>query len=266
MVPFTFAVIHDILEIPQLNIRGKDDLQKSLDQHKQKVFNIAPVLSIIGRDEGTWSDTPDVQGIPPRLKQKKLNLEAHLWHQIIVTYLDPAQHDNTLSDSTAIMIWALMEEKRINLPRVLKDAVHKDKWGIQLKKRKKRSEAVPLNQLPALVPKPPIPRRAPDLGYVVQLLHQVLQGQHRIDRRCQNIGRFLHHTFPDFDISQLDLVTPEHEPPSAERSEDFMDAEGGEDDDQDSEGGVDEAEYTPYRRATKPKEHPDDSTDTALED
>ncbi|MED6175297.1 hypothetical protein PIB30_077091 [Stylosanthes scabra] len=118
------------------------------------------------------------------------------------------------------MIWALMEEKRINLPRVLKDAVHKvhagkcqslalpclimkiahsnripqwpsdemfhipraaryipygdwDEWGIQLKK-KKRSEAVPLNQLPALVPKPPTPRRAPDLGYVMQLLHQVL--------------------------------------------------------------------------------------------
>ncbi|MED6199912.1 hypothetical protein PIB30_080263 [Stylosanthes scabra] len=149
-----------------------------------------------------------------------------------------------------------MEEKKINLPRVLKDAVHKvhsgkrqslalpclimkishsnripqcpgdemfhipraaryipygdwDEWGIQLKKRKKRSEAVPLNQLPALVPKPPTPRQAPDLGYVVQLLHQVLQGQCRIDRRCQNIQRFLQHTFPDFDISQLDLVTPE---------------------------------------------------------
>ncbi|MED6199958.1 hypothetical protein PIB30_080711, partial [Stylosanthes scabra] len=59
-----------------------------------------------------------------------------------------------------------------------------------------------------------------------------------------------------------DPVTPEHEPPSA----DFMDAEGGEDDDQDSEGGVDEAEYAPYRRATKPKEHPDDSTNTASKD
>ncbi|MED6117637.1 hypothetical protein PIB30_111723, partial [Stylosanthes scabra] len=183
---------------------------------------MAPVLSVIGRDEGTWSDDPDVQGIPPRLKQKKLNLEARLWHQIIVTYLDPTQHDNTLSHSTAIMIWALMEEKRINLPRVLKDAVHKvhtgkrqslalpclimkiahsnrihqrpgdemfhipraarfipygdwDDWGIQLKKRKKRSEAVPLNQLPALVLKPPTPRRA-DLSYVVQLLHQVYKG------------------------------------------------------------------------------------------
>ncbi|MED6141292.1 hypothetical protein PIB30_101901 [Stylosanthes scabra] len=205
-----------------------------------------------------------------------------------------------------------MEEKRINLPRVLKDAVHKvhagkrqslalpclimkiahsnrihqrpgdemfhipraaryipygdwDDWGIQLKKRKKRSEAVPLNQLPAVVSKPPTPRRA-DLSYVVQLLHQVLQGQRRIDRRCQNIEKFLHHTFPDFDISQLDPVTPEHESPSAERSEDFMDAEGGEDEDQDSEGGVDEAEYAPYRRATKPKEHPANSIDTASED
>ncbi|MED6201225.1 hypothetical protein PIB30_092813 [Stylosanthes scabra] len=244
---------------------------------------MAPVLTIIGRDEGTWSDDPDVQGIPPRLKQKKLNLEARL--------------------CTAIMIWAFMEENRINLPQILKDAVHKvhagkrqslalpclimkiahsnrisqrparyitygdwDEWGIQLKKRKKRSEAVPLNQLPALVPKPRTPRRAPDLGYVVQLLHQVLQGQRRIDRRCQNIQRFLQYTFPDFDISQLDPVTPEHEPPLAERSEDFMDAEGGEDDDQDSEGGVDKAEYAPYRRATKPKEHPDDSTDIALED
>ncbi|MED6154201.1 hypothetical protein PIB30_109979 [Stylosanthes scabra] len=64
----------------------------------------------------------------------------------------------------------------------------------------------------------------------------------------------------------LDPVTPEPESPSAERSEDFMDAEGGEDEDQNSEGGVDEAEYAPYRRATKPKEHPADSTDTASED
>ncbi|MED6162567.1 hypothetical protein PIB30_071729 [Stylosanthes scabra] len=113
-----------------------------------------------------------------------------------------------------------------------------DEWGIQLKKRKKKSEA---------------------------LLHQVLQGQRRINRRCQNIQRFLQHTFPDFDISQLDPITPDHEPPLAERSEDFMDAEGGEDDDQDSEGGVDEAEYAPYLRTTKPKEHPDDSTDLASE-
>ncbi|MED6177021.1 hypothetical protein PIB30_093824 [Stylosanthes scabra] len=248
--------------------------------------SIWPVLTVIGRDEGTWSDDPNVQGIPPRLKQKKLNLEARLWHQIIVTYLDPAQHDNTLSHSTAIMIWALMKEKQINLQRVLKDAVHKvhagkrqslalpclimkiahsnhipqrpsdemfhipraaryipygdwDEWGIQLKKKKKRSEA---------------------------LLHQVLQGQRRIDRRCQNIQGFLQHTFPDFDISQLEPVTPEHEPPSAERSEDFMDAEGCEDNDQDSEGGVDEAEYAAYHHATKPKEHRDDSTDTASED
>ncbi|MED6135501.1 hypothetical protein PIB30_047115 [Stylosanthes scabra] len=143
---------------------------------------------------------------------------------------------------------------------------HWDKWGIQLKKRKKRSEAVPLNQLPALVPKPPTPWQAPDLGYVMLLLHQVLQGQRRIHRRCQNIQRFLQHTFPDFDISQLDSVTPEHEPPSAERFEDFMDAAGGEDDDQDLEGGADEVEYAPYRRTTKPKEHLDDSTDTASED
>ncbi|MED6154452.1 hypothetical protein PIB30_112713, partial [Stylosanthes scabra] len=64
----------------------------------------------------------------------------------------------------------------------------------------------------------------------------------------------------------LDSVTSEHESPSAERSADFMDAEGGEDEDQDSEGGVDEAEYAPYHRTTKPKEHPADSTDTASED
>ncbi|MED6189715.1 hypothetical protein PIB30_098712, partial [Stylosanthes scabra] len=166
---------------------------------------------------------------PGLSRRSKLNLEARLWHQIIVTYLDPAQHDNTLSHNTAIMIWALMEEERIILPRVLKDAVHKvhagkhqslalpclimkiahsnripqrpgdemfhmpraaryipygdwDEWGIHLKKRKKRSEAVPLNQLPALVPKPPTPRRTPDLGYVMQLLHQVLQGHRKIDR------------------------------------------------------------------------------------
>ncbi|MED6226034.1 hypothetical protein PIB30_099509 [Stylosanthes scabra] len=111
-----------------------------------------------------------------------------------------------------------------------------DEWGIHLKKRKKRSEAGPSNPLPAPAPKPLALRRALDLGYVVQLLHQ------------------------------LDPVTPEHEPPSAEQSKDFMDAEGGEDDDQDLEGGVDEAEYAPYRRATKPKEHPADSTDIASED
>ncbi|MED6226035.1 hypothetical protein PIB30_099510 [Stylosanthes scabra] len=104
MVPFTLAVIHDILEIPRLNLRGKDNLQKALDQHERKEFDMAQVLTVIGRDKGNWSDEPDVKGIPPRLKQKKLNVEARLWHQIIITYLDPAQHDTTLSHSTAIMI------------------------------------------------------------------------------------------------------------------------------------------------------------------
>ncbi|MED6177029.1 hypothetical protein PIB30_093881 [Stylosanthes scabra] len=262
MVPFTFAVIHDILEITRLNIRGKDDLQKSLDQHKQKVFDMAPVFTIIGRDEGTWSDDPDVQGIPPRLKQKKLNLEARLWYQIIVTYLDPdAVHKvhagKRQSLALPCLIMKIAHSNRIpqrpgddifQIPRAARYIPYGDwdEWGIQLKKRKKRSEAVSLNQLPALVLKPPTPWRATDLGYVMQLLHQVLQGQRRIDRRCQIIERFLQHTFPDFDISQLDPVTPEHEPPSAERSEDFMDAEGGEDDDQDSERGVDEADDKPY--------------------
>ncbi|MED6138910.1 hypothetical protein PIB30_078992, partial [Stylosanthes scabra] len=129
MVPFTLVVIHDILEIPRLNIRGKDDLQKALDQHERKEFDMTQVLTVIGRDEGNWSDEPDVKGISPRLKQKKLNVEARLWHQIIVTYLDPTQHDTTLSNSTAIMIWSLMEEKKINLLRVLKDAMHKVHTG-----------------------------------------------------------------------------------------------------------------------------------------
>ncbi|MED6176311.1 hypothetical protein PIB30_086913, partial [Stylosanthes scabra] len=129
--------IHDILEIPRLNIRGKDDLQKALDQHERKEFDMAQVLTVIGRDEGNWSDEPDVKGISPRLKQKKLNVEARLWHQIIVTYLDPAQHGTTLSHNTAIMIWALMEEKKINLLWVLKDAMHKVHAG------KRQSLALP---------------------------------------------------------------------------------------------------------------------------
>ncbi|MED6226636.1 hypothetical protein PIB30_105766 [Stylosanthes scabra] len=82
-----FCANFDQLKQTEVYMRGK---MKSLDQHKQKVFDMAPVLTIIGRDEGTWSDDPDVQGILPKLKQKKLNLEARLWHQIIVTYLDPA--------------------------------------------------------------------------------------------------------------------------------------------------------------------------------
>ncbi|MED6128518.1 hypothetical protein PIB30_098678 [Stylosanthes scabra] len=169
---------------------------------------MAQLLTVIGMDEANWSDKPDVK--------------------------DPAQHDTTLSHSTAIMIWALMEEKKINLLQVIKDAMHKvhvgkrqslalpclimkiahsnripkrlgdemfqvpraaryipygdwDGWGIHLKKRKKRSEAGPSNPLTAPASRPTALRRAPDLGYVMQSLHQVLQEQRRINRRCQNV-------------------------------------------------------------------------------
>ncbi|MED6211741.1 hypothetical protein PIB30_076559 [Stylosanthes scabra] len=40
MVPFTLVVIHDILEIARLNLRGKDDLQKALDQYERKEFDM----------------------------------------------------------------------------------------------------------------------------------------------------------------------------------------------------------------------------------
>ncbi|MED6140772.1 hypothetical protein PIB30_096695 [Stylosanthes scabra] len=204
-------------------------------------------------------------GIPPRLKQKKLNLEARLWHQIIVTYLDPAQHDNTLSHSTAIIIWALMEEKKINLPRVLKDAVHKVHAG------KHRSLALPC-LIMKITHSNRIPQRTGDeMFHIPRAARYIPYGDwddtsSETSNTTASTGLGLCRAVVTPGATRLDPVTPEHEPPSAERSEDFMDTEGGEDDDQDSEGGVDEAEYAPYRCATKPKEHPDDSTDTASED
>ncbi|MED6176530.1 hypothetical protein PIB30_089145 [Stylosanthes scabra] len=161
---------------------------------------MTPVVIVIGRDEGNWSYEPDVKDISPRLKQKKLNVEARLWHQIIVTYLDLAQHDTTLSHNTAIMIWSLMEEKKINLPRVLKDAMHKGNR-----------------------------RDKPIIEFDTEIEKTLKKNRSRV--KPQRALQFDQEEVNSEEGASLDPVTPEHEPPSVERSEDFMDAEGGEDDD-----------------------------------
>ncbi|MED6160580.1 hypothetical protein PIB30_052739 [Stylosanthes scabra] len=54
-----------------------------------------------------------------------LNAQATAWHKLIIANIDPKQHGTTFDINHAILIYVLMTEEIVNLPRIMRDVLLK---------------------------------------------------------------------------------------------------------------------------------------------
>ncbi|MED6211196.1 hypothetical protein PIB30_071354, partial [Stylosanthes scabra] len=83
--------------------------------------NMAAIYEEIGRPETNWTDNPAINIIPKTVNNSVLNGRATAWHKIIMANIDPKTHGTKFDMKHAFLIYALMIEGDVNLPRIMKD-------------------------------------------------------------------------------------------------------------------------------------------------
>ncbi|MED6186667.1 hypothetical protein PIB30_068939 [Stylosanthes scabra] len=123
-IPFTEAHIRRYLGIlgdaPDADV---DDafvaLAKSYERGED--VNMAAIYEDIGRPKTNWADNPAVHIIPKTVHNSVLNARATAWHKIIMANIDPKTHGTKFVLKHAFLIFVLMTEGDVNLPRIMRD-------------------------------------------------------------------------------------------------------------------------------------------------
>ncbi|MED6109852.1 hypothetical protein PIB30_037326 [Stylosanthes scabra] len=83
--------------------------------------NMAAIYEEIGRPETNWADDPAVHIIPKTVNNSVLNARATAWHKLIMANIDPKTHGTKFDLKHAFLIYVLMTEGDVNLPRIMRD-------------------------------------------------------------------------------------------------------------------------------------------------
>ncbi|MED6169273.1 hypothetical protein PIB30_019916 [Stylosanthes scabra] len=82
---------------------------------------LAAIYEEIGIPETNWADDPAVHIIPKTVNNSVLNARATAWHKIIMANIDPKTHGTKFDPKHAFLIYVLMIEGDVNLPRIMRD-------------------------------------------------------------------------------------------------------------------------------------------------
>ncbi|MED6160671.1 hypothetical protein PIB30_053624 [Stylosanthes scabra] len=88
---------------------------------KGEDMNMAVIYAEIGRVETNWANNPAVNLIPKTINNSILNPRATAWHKIIMANIDPKTHETKFDMRHALLIFVLMTEGDVNLPRIMRD-------------------------------------------------------------------------------------------------------------------------------------------------
>ncbi|MED6127180.1 hypothetical protein PIB30_085638 [Stylosanthes scabra] len=87
-------------------------------------------LDEYSRREGiTWANDPTVTAIPRNLDNAILNAKATAWHELIKANIDPKTHATTFLMEHALLLFVLMTQGMVNLPRIMRDIMVKRPSG-----------------------------------------------------------------------------------------------------------------------------------------
>ncbi|MED6219229.1 hypothetical protein PIB30_033935 [Stylosanthes scabra] len=123
-IPFTEANIHNYLNIPdEVPDAGVDDTFVTLAKTYAAGgdMNMEAIYATIGRDDTNWADNLAVNLIPKNMNNSILNPQATAWHKIIMANIDPKTHGTKFDMKHALLIYVLMTEGAVNLPRIMRD-------------------------------------------------------------------------------------------------------------------------------------------------
>ncbi|MED6223805.1 hypothetical protein PIB30_077727 [Stylosanthes scabra] len=124
MIPFIEAHIHHYLGIPSDAPDAEIDdafvaLAKSYVRGKD--VNTAAIYEEIGRPETNWADNLAVHIIPKTVNNSVLNARATAWHKTIMANIDAKTHGTKFDLKHAFLVYVLMTEGDVNLPRIMRD-------------------------------------------------------------------------------------------------------------------------------------------------
>ncbi|MED6177610.1 hypothetical protein PIB30_099769 [Stylosanthes scabra] len=84
-------------------------------------MDMAEIFLVIGQEGTNWADNPASNAIPKSLNNAILNPQATAWHKIIMANMDPKTHGTNFDMRHALLIYVLMTQGRVNLPRMMRD-------------------------------------------------------------------------------------------------------------------------------------------------
>ncbi|MED6194917.1 hypothetical protein PIB30_033037 [Stylosanthes scabra] len=84
-------------------------------------MNMEGIYATIGREDNNWADNLAVNLIPKNMNSSILNPRATAWHKIIMANIDPKTHGTKFDMKHALLIYVLMIEGAVNLPRIMRD-------------------------------------------------------------------------------------------------------------------------------------------------
>ncbi|MED6114616.1 hypothetical protein PIB30_079052 [Stylosanthes scabra] len=107
-----------------------DNFKKIVDIEKQNGLDMDMVFHVIGRQGTNWANNPADNTIPrKKIDNAILNAGATAWHKLIMVNIDPKPHGTTFDMDHAILIYVLMTEGIVNLPRIMRDVLLKRSTG-----------------------------------------------------------------------------------------------------------------------------------------
>ncbi|MED6160620.1 hypothetical protein PIB30_053108 [Stylosanthes scabra] len=84
-------------------------------------MNMAAIYAEIGWVDSNWADNPAINIIPKTINNSILNPRAIAWHKIIMANIDPKTHGAKFNMRHVLLIFVLMIEGGVNLPRIMRD-------------------------------------------------------------------------------------------------------------------------------------------------
>ncbi|MED6197473.1 hypothetical protein PIB30_056780 [Stylosanthes scabra] len=116
------------IDLPPL---GEDDMYKKMvEARKNGWLDLNLVYQVIGRPGNNWANNPADHTIPEiKIDNAILNAQATAWHKLIIANIDPKQHGTTFDMNHAILIYVLMIDEVVNLPRIMRDVLLKRPTG-----------------------------------------------------------------------------------------------------------------------------------------
>ncbi|MED6211454.1 hypothetical protein PIB30_073784 [Stylosanthes scabra] len=114
-------------ELPPL---GEDDIyKKTVNEEKAGNLDMIAVFQVIGKEGMNWANDPWDTSIPRKLDNAILNAQATTHNKLIMANIDPKMHDTTFLMEHALLIYVLMTEGVVNLPRNMQDVMLKRPTG-----------------------------------------------------------------------------------------------------------------------------------------
>ncbi|RYR15667.1 hypothetical protein Ahy_B04g072565 [Arachis hypogaea] len=111
----------DILYIPPI----RDAYPQIVKELTTGKLSLDVVLKKIGLSEARWEHSRGENSVPLRITCTDVNPETRIWQKIIADYILPSTHATHIRVRVAVLLWAILEGKRIFVLPLIRDSMWK---------------------------------------------------------------------------------------------------------------------------------------------